>query len=559
MRQTTGYGTELFIDSLHGAALAEVVARDALARSHQVREPRLAFDRRWSFALFLTAGGERIGYVQAEAARVFPVQPLQGPDWEEYQFGAVVDFPYALESREYEAQCAALLEAAMRLLAERHPPTNVYCLISESSTRQIAVLETAGFVPQGRTSLETELLARHGFGRTADPIVIFESSTAAVGEIDGPDPLRQLTRNPDDLRIFSNAQTKIRLQPTLAFWGEIQLYTTYSAYPFIPQFLEHLQEQFSIQTPGRLLVAPTAGGDFLRLWPLETGAPSAAVAVDIRTDLLRIAELRSEVPEIDLLNLVLCELLHRVILRDGDIGADVQEELARLCTTVQATHSAPGLLRFDDPAALPLLARSFDEILQNRAIPDWFFPLKILASADPSAAQTNTARADALAHWLERRTPHVRRAVAELDVLARDAQGVDVRQKYRRTGLGRTTRFLGADLTKDLTIPAGPFDLILCWEFIHVFHDPAALGRFIDSMLDRLAPGGHLVITNIREAAAKRPPEQEWAREHLEATGVGFKDGFIKISASTATGRVPFERRLHAHYPVLVVPGRSHS
>jgi hypothetical protein len=557
VRQTTGYGTEVCIESRQGEALAEAVERDALLRSHHVREARLAFDARWSLALFLTAGGERVGYVQAEAARVFPVQPLHGPEWEEYQFGAVIDFPYASESPEYEAQCATLLDAAMRLLAERHPPTDVYCLIPEAASRQIGILETAGFRPQQRTSLETELLARHGFERTEDRIVIFESSTAEAGETDGPDPLRQLTRDPDDLRIFSNAQTKIRLQPTLEFWGVIQLYTTYSAYPFIPQFLEHLQEQFSIAAPDRLLVAPSAGGDFLRLWPIDTGAPSAAVAVDIRADLLRVAALRSEVPEIDLLNLVLCELLHRVILRDGDIEADVQADLERLCTTVHATRSAPGLLRFDHPASLALLARSFDEILQNRAIPDWFFPLKILASADPSTAQTNTARADALAHWLERRTPDIRRAVADLGALARDAQGVDVRQKYRRTGLGRTTRFIGADLTKDLTIPAGPFDLILCWEFIHVFHDRAGLGRFIDSMLDRLAPGGRLVITNIREAAAQRPPEQEWAREHLEATGVGFKDGFIKISTSTATGRVPFERRLHAHYPVLVVPRRN--
>jgi SAM-dependent methyltransferase len=543
-----GRRAEVVSDRLHEEAVAGAVAHDVLRRSAPDWRRELAFDRRWSFGLAL--GG---ALVYGEAARIFPVQPLEGRDWEEYQFGAVVNFPYAPESEQYAAECAFLLDAAVRLLAERYPSTAVYCLIPEDAARQAAILRTAGFEPQHRTCLESELLTRHGFAPDAT-IVIFHKPAADDA---GFDPLRQLTDDRDDLRIFSNAQTKIRLQPTLKFWGAIQLYTTYSAYPFIPQFLERLQTEFALEPPERLLVAPCAGGDFLRLWPLDIGAPSAAMALDIRSDLLHIARLRRTLPEIDLLNLTLCELLHQVVLRDGAIDRAVHDELAALCATVQATRSEPGLLRFDDPESLPLLARSFDEILQNRAIPDWFFPLKILASADPSARDTNLARADTLAHWLERRGDAIRDAVASLRGLALDAHGIDVREKYRRTNLGMRAQFEGADLTSDVSVTTGPFDLILCWEFIHVFHDRASLGRFIDSLLERLAPGGRLVITNIREPSATPPQEQEWACQHLETEHVSYTPGFIRISASSASGHVPFERRLHAHYPVLVVRRRN--
>jgi SAM-dependent methyltransferase len=556
VRQSTGYGTEVCVDALHGASFARAIAYDALARKWPDRPPELPFDTRWGFGLFLTAGDERIGYVRAEAARVFPVQPLQGPEWEEYQFGAVVDFPLVAVSDDYAARCLDLLNAAVDVLSERYPPTVVYCLLPESAQPQLEILGRAGFSEQQRTCLDTEILTRQGFAGGEGRVVLYQKPTPSSETTPRPDPLRQLTRDPDDLRIFSNSQTKIRLQPTIEFWGEIQLYTTYSAYPFIPQFLMKLQEDFGLVPPERLLVAPTAGGDFLRLWPHASGVPSTALGLDIRNDLLRLAELRTEVPEIDLLNLVLCELLHQVVVRDGVLDATLTQELAELCRTMHATRKEPGMLRFDDPASLPLLARSFDEILQNRAIPDWFFPMKILASCDPSAAHTHTARADALASWLERRTPEIREAVAALKALAFDAQGVNIREKYHNTGLRQIARFRGADLTRDLTVSVGPYDLILCWEFIHVFHDQAALGQFIDTMLDRLAPNGRFVITNIREPSAERPPEQEWALAHLQATNVPFEPGFIRISGSNATGLVPFERRLHAHYPVVVARRR---
>jgi 2-polyprenyl-3-methyl-5-hydroxy-6-metoxy-1,4-benzoquinol methylase len=162
-----------------------------------------------------------------------------------------------------------------------------------------------------------------------------------------------------------------------------------------------------------------------------------------------------------------------------------------------------------------------------------------------------------LTAWLKRRAAKIKRVVTDLRVLAIDEHGTDIREKYAGTNLGPRTEFRPSNLTQDSTIPGGPFDLILCWEFIHVFHDIESLGGFIDSMLDRLAEGGRLVITNIREVSATIPQEQEWAREHLEASHVRYWAGFISISESSASGHVPFERRLHAHYPVVVVEPRS--
>jgi hypothetical protein len=549
------YATELLVDEENDAKRDLMVARDALGRSWTSTPPELPFDQRWSFGLVLSANGEPLGYIHAEAARVFPVQPLD-ESWEEYQFGAVIDFPFVADSADYEHPCRALIDAALATLGERYALMPVYCLLPASSLRQTAILAASGFQSQDRTSLETELLGEHGFqAESARETLIYQRPVSPRAGQTESNPLRQLTGNASDLRIFSNAQTKIRLQPTLDFWGAIQLYTTYSAYPFIPQFLKRLQAQFHITPPRRLLVSPTAGGDFLRLWPLSTGHPSEAIGLDIRQDLVDLAELRTRYPEIDIINLALCELLHRVVMRNGEIDRQVHDDLAALCRSVQATRSEPAVLRFDDPQSLPLLARTFDEILQNRAIPDWFFPLKILASADPSTV--DAGRADVFGRWLNRRAGVFPEVVRHLGALAFDINGTDIRKKYGQTNLGEAAKLQRADLMRDRTIPEGPFDLILCWEFIHVFHDREQLGQFIDSMLARLAAGGRLVITNIREPSAQTPHEQEWATDHLKVNRVDFKRGFIELSASGASSRVPFERRLHAHYPVLVVEPRS--
>jgi SAM-dependent methyltransferase len=545
MQFAPGQAAPAVVDGVIDSALASIVDRDAVGRTWQAPRPALPFDGSWIFSL---RGQE--SFVHVEAARIFPVQPLVPDAWEEHQYGAIVDFPFARESPAYDEDCARLLDAALAALRERDPAMAAFCLLPESAVRQAGILKKAGFTPQERTCLETEILQERGFGQTVERVVLFSTGAPLYDPAATPDPLRQLTDDPVNLRIFSNAQTKIRLQPTFAFWGAIQLYTTYSAYPFIPQFLERLHTQFDIPSARRLLVTPCAGGDFLRLWPRGTGVPDHAAAVDIRPDLLQIASLRLRVPEVDILNLALCEVLHQVVVGDGRIEDGLQQALTALCRSLNAT-SRQVALRYDNPDSLRLIARAFDQILQNRAIPDWYFPLKILASAD--ADTSNVIRADVLAGWIERHSEAIRRAVEELTPLTGG-----VRDKYRDTGLGSATRLRHADLTHDEEIPEGPFDLILCWEFIHVFHDFAALGRFIDSLLARLAPGGTLVFTNIRELSKLTPHEQEWAREHLENSAVPYRAGFVAISDTGTMDRVPFERRLHAQYPVLVAhPRRS--
>src|ERR1043165_5939458 len=543
------YRVERHSRSNDDALLEGVVVREALGRQWLYTPPELPFDRRWTAGLFLYDADAPVGYVRIEAARIFPVQPLKDAEWEEYQFGAILHFPFAADSAGYESDCGHLIEAAVDILRQQSPPSKIYCFLPASARRQAAVLEAYGFEAKALTCLETEILSEHGFARS-EGIEIYERPAAASGS----DPLRQLTAREADLRIFSNAQTKIRLQPTLEFWGAIQLYTTYSAYPFIPQFLQRLRHELDIDSLRRVLVAPCAGGDFLRLWPLDIGVPEESSAVDIRDDLVRLARLRIRVPEIDILNLSLCELLYQVVIRDGAIDDAVREEVAGVYRRLGLTRSEPGFLRFDDPASLPLLARAFDEILRNRAIPDWYFPLKILASAHPETV--DPARTDILIDWLDQRTEEIRSVVASLRALGRDANGAGIREKYARTCLAEAKVHV-ADLLRTRSVPAGPFDLILCWEFIHVFHDPVALGGFIDSMRERLAPGGHLIITNIREPSETVPDEQEWARQHLRAKGIPFEARFIGISGTGATGSVPFERRLHARYPVLIVEARD--
>ncbi|MEO8381245.1 MAG: hypothetical protein ABI779_16415 [Acidobacteriota bacterium] len=545
MQFAPGQAPPAVADGVIDSALASIADGDALGRVWQPPRPALPFDRFWIFHL-----RGRNSFVLAEAARIFPVQPLVPDAWEEHQYGAIVDFPFAPESPTYDEDCAGLLDAALAALRERGPAMAALCLLPESEVRQASILKRAGFRPQERMCLETEILQERGFGQSSQRVVLFSTDAPLFDPATTPDPLRQLTDDPVNLRIFSNAQTKIRLQPTFEFWGAIQLYTTYSAYPFIPQFLERLHSQFAIPPARRLLVTPCAGGDFLRLWPRGSGVPDHAAAVDIRPDLLQIASLRLRVPEVDILNLALCEVLHQVVAGDGRIEDGLQEALNALCVSLNAT-SRRVALRYDDPDSLPLIARAFDQILQNRAIPDWYFPLKILASADVAAS--NVIRADVLAGWIKCHAEAIRNAVEMLTPLT-----ASIRDKYRNTGLGSVTRLSLADLTHDETIPQGPFDLILCWEFIHVFHDFAALGRFIDSLLARLAPGGTLVITNIRELSKRTPHEQEWAREHLENSAVPYRAGFVAISDTETMHRLPFERRLHAQYPVLVAhPRRS--
>src|ERR1043165_763951 len=218
------YRVERHSRSNDDALLEGVVVREALGRQWLYTPPELPFDRRWTAGLFLYDADAPVGYVRIEAARIFPVQPLKDAEWEEYQFGAILHFPFAADSAGYESDCGHLIEAAVDILRQQYPPSKIYCFLPASARRQAAVLEAYGFEAKALTCLETEILSEHGFARS-EGIEIYERPAAASGS----DPLRQLTAREADLRIFSNAQTKIRLQPTLEVWGAIQLYTTYSA------------------------------------------------------------------------------------------------------------------------------------------------------------------------------------------------------------------------------------------------------------------------------------------------------------------------------------------
>ena len=107
----------------------------------------------------------------------------------------------------------------------------------------------------------------------------------------------------------------------------------------------------------------------------------------------------------------------------------------------------------------------------------------MFASAD--ADIKDSVRADSLYEWLQQKEEKIADVVADLCVLPINENGEDIRQKYSQTGLGANCSFHQVDLTQQSKIPQNSYDLILCWEFIHVFHETEKeeLGTILDVII----------------------------------------------------------------------------
>ncbi len=95
--------------------------------------------------------------------------------------------------------------------------------------------------------------------------------------------------------------------------------------------------------------------------------------------------------------------------------------------------------------------------------------------------------------------------------------------------------------------------MVICWEFIHLFHSRAELGDFLKILVEKLDTDGTLIITNIRQKSYVPPQEQIWAKECLQDLNLKVESSYVEFEGV----RVPFERRLNFKYPILVAKKQS--
>jgi len=218
----------------------------------------------------------------------------------------------------------------------------------------------------------------------------------------------------------------------------------------------------------------------------------------------------------------------------------------RLCET--RNGGKPGL-NLATESALRLFARSFDEVLLNHAVPDWYFPIKMLAR---SLGLEDSIDLEVLVPWLAGRNG----ALADANVLAErmiPCAAVPSFNDASLEGMDEEKCELGwADLTQSGTLPSGMFHIALCWEFIHVFHTQEQIGQFLELLMSRVHEGGVIMISCIRDTERKEPEEiQElyWALEFFRKKGLACKFDLMEFAEEIA----PFKRRLRHFYPFLIV------
>ncbi len=84
---------------------------------------------------------------------------------------------------------------------------------------------------------------------------------------------------------------------------------------------------------------------------------------------------------------------------------------------------------------------------------------------------------------------------------------------YRlRSEIRRAVRYQLSDL-RSMRQPAGPFDLILCRNLAFTYYDEGAQLRVLESLLERLAPGGALVIGSHETLPGERQDLETWPGE----------------------------------------------
>lgn len=452
------------------------------------------------------------------------------------------------------AQLQAVIRASVKECAARFKPLSQFLLIPNEQD-QDEIEEMLGherFIRTPYLVVDKELIRQiqvfHGIRRTkleTTGLRVYQQGGMPL-PVEKPDfPFSLVTNELADLRIFSNFQTKLDLKPTLDFWQPIQLYTTFSAYPWIRRFLTKVLSGIPNKQPRKILIAPCGSGDFIRFLPPELFASvEEIVGLDIRQDFLHLAETRVSAPNLDLLNIALGFVFEK--LDKHFFGNHLNKT-----SSVELMAAAKKIFgnRFSSRAAygpsfLETICNAFRQILSHHAVPDWYFPVKCLAA---SHGCSRAVLSEEMSSWVRKN----RRVIDGLLVnLEGDLGALFPRplfDEYRPCIPPKSLTLHRADLIRDTTIPQMRADLILCWEFIHVTRGNA-LEKFLGSLVRRLSEGGTIVATSIREARDTYPPEHREAKKILEINGCKVRSTMV----SCRDKDVCFSSLLHYNYPVLV-------
>ncbi len=532
-------------------AIENLRRRDILRRKRYGRHAENDFDHEWVAVFQLLRGGEIIGGIRFEAARLLTLLPAGDEKWQHYRFGGIVEFPLV------DGDDVAMVQDWQRKLLETvqaHagiacPGIPLFCLLRQGDSAPAALLEDLGFVRSKEDCIDHKLLGERGFvARSVGRGLVYRFDPPATAEeLATPtafNPIALLTEDDENLRIFSNQETKVRLVPTLEFWSAVKPYTTFSAYPLIRSFLRRFLARLALASEPRLLIAPCGAGDFLRFWPPEQPV-AKAVGVDIRNDLLNLARLRLAHPQIDQVNLALCQLLSGIVA-ENRVRADAEVRIANVANLLAPAGRNARQRDLASPAALRVFARFFDEVLRNHAVPDWYMPIKVLAA---SLGVEDSIRVDRLTRWLDTHSESLAVA-AHLDELQhQDDLSASIRESGRPGIDVIQSEFIAADLTKSETLAGQRFDIVLCWEFIHVFHSSEEIDQFLSMLVSRVDHGGGILITCIREAEPIEPQELLWALQFFRRRQLDVEVVKMYFGAEP----VPFPERLRYYYPVLIV------
>lgn len=327
---------------------------------------------------------------------------------------------------------------------------------------------------------------------------------------------------------FGNYSDNPSLVSKIEYWERVTAYSCFSAYPIFGSFYDLIFRYNKIADSRKILIAPCGTGDMIRFFPGNSCNDLSIYGLDIQQKLTDFASTRLRFPEIDELNFYLLKLFYNLFENPNDYISqnNVKEVISRFCTGDKLKGN---LLQEHWYIILPRLV---DQLVRNRAIPDWFSPLKILSFL----CGHEDFSTESLLFWIKENENIF--------------DGIILPNSINLGSNILRCNFVNDDILKFDTDIDG-FDLVINWEFSHLVKKESDSIVLYSKLFSLLRTGGSLIITGIRISEKEQIyyPLQSCLKKILLKRDA--KVNFIMFNLFEK--ETPFNHRLRGLYPITII------
>jgi hypothetical protein len=479
-------------------------------------------------------GEEVLGWVRFFPRRLLLYRDSQA-GLERLRPAALIEFP--VTERFTPDIWEALLEYAFAELFELGVGSAGIYLPPECS-RHAAFLQKMGFYRFAECDSLPYIRAQ-GYSQTCS--VWLRPCSAARGYL-RPDMYGYLAK----AGVLYTANVNTAPDPSAEFWSQSLVYSGYSGYPVLSDFLDTLVED-DVRS---ILSVPCATADLFRLLPTEKLKKlDYGTGLDITDRNLSFGKARLLQPHLDIISMLMCHAFFAY--EKGGLSIDITELLAQLCAAAGRRLTVPEATEYYQQ-----LQAAFAEVVLGGAITDWFALMKgfgrfLALSVEPNIFIAPKPNEDGFQYCVELAEKKIG-PTSVLDIVNKLGLDALFEEEWENGREAKSAFESGRiELKNDdmFTMDLGKqYDLIFVWEAALMVVGANKEEAFLDRLRAHLKPKGRIVLTGIRAA------EGQWPRDltimmHMFSKS-NFKTSLIGIKPRPA--RWAFGYIMDSWFPVLI-------